>query len=290
MAKERRVILVDLSDTHAGSKLALMSPEVTLHDEDEAGNLVKYAPELTASQRHLWNVYQKCINFTSEYAEKDEILVIHNGDLTQGTKYPRALVSTRVSDQVAIAVENLSPWLELPNVKYLRISIGTGAHNLTEGATELLAAQVLKERFPKKSIEVLYHGLLFVNDVPIDYAHHGPFPGSRAWLRGNVARLYLRSLMMDAALAYAPIPSLVMRAHYHTPLQVSENLTAGGQFHESTLLISPSFSMLDDHAHQATHSKDSVSNGIYIAELLPRKVNRIIPMYETIDIRTQETL
>ena len=290
MAKERRVILVDLSDTHAGSKLALMSPDVKLHDEDEAGNLVKYAPELTASQRHLWNVYQKCINFTSEYAEKDEILVIHNGDLTQGMKYPRALVSTRVSDQVAIAVENLSPWLELPNVKHLRISVGTGAHNLTEGATELLAAQVLKERYPKKSVEVLYHGLLTVNDVVIDYAHHGPYPGSRAWLRGNVARYYLKSLMMDAAMSGKPIPQLVLRAHYHTPLQVTENMTVQGQFKEATLLISPSFSMLDDHAHQATRSTDTITNGIYLAELLPRTVNRIIPYFKTVDIRTQETI
>ncbi len=286
----RRVILVDLSDTHAGSKLALMSPEARLHDEDENGNLTDYVPEQTASQRHLWNTYLENINFTKDYAGKDEILVIHNGDLTQGMKYPRALVSTRISDQVAIAVENLSPWLELPNVKHLRITVGTGAHNLTEGATELLAAQVLKERFPKKSIEVLYHGLLFVNDVPIDYAHHGPYPGSRAWLRGNVARYYLKSLMMEAAMSGAPIPKLVMRAHYHTPLQVSENITVHGEFVESTLLISPSFSMLDDHAHQATRSADTITNGIYLAELLPRTISRIIPLFKTVDIRTQETL
>ena len=286
----RRVILADLSDTHGGSKLALMSPEVTLHDEDAEGNLVKYSPELTASQQHLWSVYLESINFTKDYAGKDEILVIHNGDLTQGNKYPRALVSTRISDQVAIAVENLSPWLQLPNVKHLRITIGTGAHNLTEGATELLAAQVLKERYPNKTIDVLYHGLLFANDVVIDYAHHGPYPGSRAWLRGNVARYYLKSLMMDAAMSGSPIPQLVLRGHYHTPLQVTENMTVQGQFKEATLLISPSFSMLDDHAHQATRSADTITNGIYIAELLPRTVNRIIPYFKTVDIRTQETI
>jgi len=286
----RRVILVDLSDTHAGLRLALMSPDVQLHDEDQEGNLVTYSPELTASQHHLWNVYLESINFTKNLAGKDEVIVIHNGDLTQGMKYPSALVSSRVSDQVAIAVENLSPWLELPNVTHLRISVGTGAHNLTEGTTELLAAQVLKERYPKKTIEVLYHGLLFVNDVPVDYAHHGPYPGSRAWLRGNVARYYLKSLMMDAVAAGTPIPKLVLRAHYHSPIQVTENMTIAGEFVESTLLISPSFSMLDDHAVQATRSKDSITNGLYLVELLPRTVNRIIPVFDTVDIRTQETL
>ena len=288
--KQKRVVLVDLSDTHAGSKYALMSPESRLYDEDERGNLIPYYPELTASQKYLWDAYLSHIAAVKDLAGKDEIVLIHNGDLTHGIKYPQGLVSSRLSDQVAIAVENLSPWFAMPNLKATRLSIGTGAHNVTEGATEILATQVLKERFQKKNIEVLYHGILNVNDCYVDYAHHGPYPGSRKWLEGNVAKLYLKSLMYSAVFSGLPIPDIVLRAHYHHPVVVKENMTYLSDFHESTLVISPSYSMLGDHGTQATQSTSVVSNGIYAIELFEHRVGQIIPFVSSIDIRTEEKL
>lgn len=288
IVKPRRVILVNLSDTHAGHKLALMGPDVILHDEDEAGNLVEYSPRQTASQKYLWNLYQTHIQNVVDLADGDEICLLHNGDLTQGTKYPRELVSTRVSDQVAIAVNNLSPWFELPNVKVARIVIGTGAHNLTEGATELLAAQVLKASYKDKSLAVLYHGLLSVNGATVDYAHHGPFPGSREWLKGNVARFYLRDLMMREIMDGGAPPDLVLRAHYHQPLVE----TLEQKEYESKLLITPSYAMLDDHSHQATRSVFTVTHGLFAIEIVAGNKPEIDihKFMQSIDIRTVEVI
>jgi len=73
--------------------------------------------------------------------------------------------------------------------------------------------------FKNKDIKMCQHGLLDIDGVTIDYAHHGPFPGSRSWLKGNIARYYLRDLMMREIMNGNSPPKLVVRAHYHTPVE-----------------------------------------------------------------------
>lgn len=51
-----RKIVVLLSDTHGGSNVGLMPPDIVLHDESPDGVLIEYTPELTASQMYLWGL------------------------------------------------------------------------------------------------------------------------------------------------------------------------------------------------------------------------------------------
>ena len=137
-----RKIVALLGDTHAGSKLALMPPDMTLHDEAPNGQVVDLTPEQPASQRYLWEMYRRHIDQTMRIAGRDEVVVVHNGDVCQGNKYPVELVSTRVADQVIIACANLSRWLEHSNVKTMRLMASTGSHAFGEATADILVAEM----------------------------------------------------------------------------------------------------------------------------------------------------
>ena len=50
---QRTIIAVE-SDTHGGNKLGLMHPEVVLEDIQKNGQVRKWVPNMTESQRELW--------------------------------------------------------------------------------------------------------------------------------------------------------------------------------------------------------------------------------------------
>ena len=68
------------------------------------------------------------------FRENVGMILVHNGDLTWGRKYPSELVSTRTADQLLIAVANLEPWGAYPNMHTVRLVHGTDSHAFGEGA------------------------------------------------------------------------------------------------------------------------------------------------------------
>lgn len=286
MKKRNRRILAVHSDTHGGLKIALMNPSTVLYGEDEEGNPIPYQPESTASQKYLWRIYQEHIKKVFEIANGDPLVVLHCGDECNGNKHPDLLVSNRIADQMIIADYNAQPWFEYQNLTAYRQVIGTGAHNFGFGSSGITLTRLLQARNPKVDIKPLYHGLLELDGITFDYAHHGPFPGSRDWLRGNVARFYLRDLMMREIEEGNRPPDVVLRAHYHSP--VYEYLEHGGRISE--LYVLPSYSMLNDHAMQATQSQNQVTHGMLVFEIEDGEIVEKHRLYEKIDIRTKEVL
>lgn len=285
-ATMRRIIVGAGSDFHGGSKFGLMNPDVILYAEDRDGNLSPWHPSPTAAQEYLWELYLSGIERTRALAGDDEIIMIHNGDECHGNTHPQSLVSTRIADQFLIAEANFRPFLALPKVKRARLVAGTGAHNFLEGSSTMIVAQLLAARLPKMDIRPVYHGLLDLDGFTVDYAHHGPHPGSRNWLEGNVARYYLRDLMWSEIRRGRKPPDLVLRGHFHQP--VIETLRVDG--YTSTLMILPSMCLIDDYTRQATRSASSVTNGITNFEIVDGKLLDIYQYNETLDIRTHEVL
>lgn len=281
-----RKILVAIADSHAGHKLALMNPKTTLYDETEAGTRNPYTPASTASQEYLWRLYTGGIQATLNLAHGDDILVLHDGDLTQGDKHPEQMVSTRKADHMEIAQQNLEPWFAAPNVKNLRFALGTGAHNFGEGTAEILVSKILGNLHPDRNVSVCYHGLLDYNGVVIDYAHHGPHPGSRVHLTGNTARFYLRDLMLRDICAGRRPPDLVLRAHYHQ--RVNEVVEVGK--YKSRIMGLPSFCLLGDYAIQHTQSAFEITNGMIVFEMIDGKITGTEEFTQTIDVRTREVI
>jgi len=276
----RKIIAVH-SDTHGGCRVGLLNPATILYYEDDNGNLSPYHPKLNESQSALWKYYSDDIEQVKKFAGDDEILLIHNGDMTHGKKYARQLVSTRDADQIMIAAENLRPWYALPNLKHVRIVAGTGAHNFEENSAEIMIAQMMTTEKQAVDTKVIRHGLIEFGGVKVDCAHHGPFPGSRDWLRGNVAMFYLRDMLYADSTV-----DLVLRSHYHQRVKVMLDWHGATK----TLMITPSYCMLDDHALQATRSAATSDIGMYAYEIIDGKLHDILECVHHIDLRAYERI
>ena len=235
-------------------------------------------------QEWLWNVYNKILEQTTEIAGNDEIVCIHLGDVCHGKKHPAQLMTTRDEDQITIATTALS-WLRALNLRSMVITAGTGAHTFGEASATVAVANRLKHQH-KIPVEVVYHGLFDIDGLIIDAAHHGPGPGSRSWLTGNVARYYLRSLMIADIVANQYPPDLVLRGHFHT--KVNEAVSVGD--YESRIIVCPSLCFISEYARQATKSIPRVTVGGVLFEIDGGHVVGKHWLTDTVDVRTRRTL
>ncbi len=310
-----RKIAVFLADTHAGHRLGLMRPGLELYEEDEAGNLSPYSPELTATQQHLWRAYQDDIQSVRDLADGDEILVFHVGDLTQGKKYPTQLVTTRTADQLTIARANIEEWLHIENVSSLRLVVGTASHILGEASSPVLLLQMLEPAFPDRDLGLCRHGRPVIDGVIVDCAHHGPSSGIREWTQGNQLRYYLKSLVIHDVMRGKHWPHLVIRAHFHKlwPEAISFRLStrvqaalravefgvADGlldelraadqvQVFQSRIVLLPSYCGMGEYGRQATGSSPSLSNGLVAAEIVDGELGGVHYYEREVDLRRGE--
>ena len=286
----QRTILAICSDLHGGHRHGLLNPATSLEEINEKGEKVKdYHPELTPIQRYLWETYIEQIGAVRNLAQDDPLIVILNGDMTAGNKYPQLLVSDRIADQMLIGAANIEPWFGLAP-KAVRLIKGTGAHVFGQGTSEILITQLLKTLHPETSIEVYDHSLISIGGMDVDISHHGPPPGSRAWLKGNEVRYYLKSLMFDELSAGKKPPRLILRGHYHDYIKETVNIRNNGDWYESTLVITPSFAYVDNHGRQSVKSPARITHGMVVVEIVNGELLQITPLTKTVDIRSRETL
>lgn len=287
----RRHILVAMADSHGGMNQGLLSPETVLERDDESGQIHSYSPQLTPFQELLYRLYINHVEQVKQLAGKDQIIFLHVGDLTQGNRFEENWVTSRLSDQIIIAYYNLRPWMKLKNVRTVRISKGTGVHVFKEGSSEILVSKLLVAENPAKSILCIYHGLMKIDDFVVDYAHHGPPAGSREWLKGNVARLYLSDVMKRSLKRGRQPPDLVIRAHYHEYSRAI-HIEQWGNNDEyiSNIVTLPSYCGGGDNGIKASRSRDALHIGLLAFEIVNGKLLDIHRFYETIDLRTEETV
>ena len=284
----KRTILVVMSDSHGGFKLGLMQPETMLYSRTPTGENEMYRPAMNEWQTYIANHYRDGIEMVAELADGDPVIVVHNGDPTHGDKHKEQLVSTRNADQIIIARDNLEPWMDFTNLLAFRLTASTNSHVFGESTADLLIAELLRSRYKHHDIEVIDHGLLTIDGAPVDVAHHGPGPGSRFWLKGNIARYYLRSLMMSEAMAGRPVPALVVRSHFHEPIVETVNMRIGGERHTSTIVITPALCGLSGYGQQATKSVHAITTGFMAVEFVNGKILEIHEWTQTADIRTKQ--
>jgi hypothetical protein len=285
----KRAIIAICSDLHGGHKHGLMNPDTVLDETNEKGEIIgDYHPEMTPIQKYLWDVYIKGIAEIKRIAGVDPLYVVLNGDLTAGNKYPQLLVSDRIADQFVIAADNCIPWYEPGAPKAVRIIKGTGAHVFNQGTSEIMVSTLLNAKYPGVSTKVMDHGLFNFGGVEMDVSHHGPVAGSRVWLKGNEARYYLRSAMMEEIVAGKCPPRIYFRGHYHEETEETLIIKANGNRYKSTLVITPSFAFIDNHARQMVKSPARISHGMFAVEVVDGELLRTIPLTHTIDIRSHE--
>lgn len=274
-----------MSDPHAGFSQGLANPETVLRDaltgEENPINL-------NTAQSILWKIFSTGLEEISHLAGKDEIFAFCMGDITHGNKHLGEQVSTRMSDQTKIAFHNFIPVMELKQLKRLRIGIGTGAHEYGEGTSDDILTWMLRLKYPKKDTRTFYHGLAKIGGIIVDYAHHGPAPGSRNWTKGNSAKAYLMSMMMSDLDAGVEPPNLVLRGHYHTYVKEWCGISRNGNDYESWIMIMPALCLLGDYGKQITSSVYRISPGLVAVEVINEKINATYRYSTTLDLRTHE--
>ncbi len=269
--------------------MGLCNPD-TILENIENGNKTKYSPQLSETQKWMWEVYEWGISETIQLAGIDDIVLLHDGDPTHGKASFLQLMSSQLSDQLLMAQANIERWLRYPNVKVVRFGVGTGLHELGEGSASILIANALTGKYPDMDISVVYHGLLDLDGFLIDYAHHGPFIGSRKWLEGNELRYYLRSIMISEIMEGRTPPHLVVRGHYHVYRREFLEICANGKTYDSWAVLLPGFTFKDDYTRRATRSEFKQTVGMMAFEILDGHLYQTHRFTKTIDIRTKEII
>lgn len=286
-------------DTHTVHRFGLLNPDTVLHEEDEVGNLVEFTPNLNAVQQFLWKLYTENRQAIVDIVGEKPLTVIHGGDLGHGQKHPEQLMSTRWHDQIRAGVDILDCWPQLPNLRALRVLMGTGAHS-PEGSVELLAVDMLQERYPEVDIAAVGHNLIhlggemasrqMVDGIVIDAAHHGPGPGIREWTEGNQVRYYMRSLIFQDIRNGRQPPDLILRFHRHSFIWETLHYYYRGSLRTSHGFICPSMCGMSYYARQATKSQAVNDFGMFLAGIENGMVARVWPLAMRLDIRTEEWL
>jgi hypothetical protein len=249
-----------------------------------------WSPQPTESQLWIWEQYTKHIKELKHLAGKDEIVVLVGGDITHGKMYSdKERVSVREYDDYAIAADALSELARLKNVKRMRLVKGTGSHVFSHGTAELVVARILEAEH-EVDAKVAYHYLLNIRGVNFDIAHHGPGPGIRKWLQGNILRYYVRSLVIQALMEQEPVPDVLLRWHFHQYVPDTHEFRSNGQTYTTLARICPSYSYIDDHARKVVKSPSKLTVGMLAFELVDGKVKSEHEFLSSIDLRRKEVL
>jgi hypothetical protein len=114
--------------------------------------------------------------------------------------------------------------------------------------------------------------------------------GSREWLKGNIARFYLRDLMLaELKLGNTP-PKLVLRAHVHDYTVETLVELWGEREVTSKLYLLPSFCGVSDYVRKMSQSKFIVRNGMIAFEIIDGVICRVYPLIKAKDLRTHERI
>lgn len=295
MTKAKRTIIAIRGDTQVGHSGGLVNPDTQIPDLDidESGRYIvtgwrRIQPR--PIQRKLWDWHEQDRSAIRDLADKDEIVFLEMGDLTQGGIFKDDLDQIGLNEQVTMSRWICTPWLDIPNVKRMYIAKGTGVHLWGMGATETLLTAQLNSLYPKKKVKISDHWMLNMDGFRMDVAHHGNGVGIRNWTRGNVFDLYLKSILMDDINVSDYIPNVVLRAHYHEFVYRRAIHQVKDKLWELPGFVTPPYCFIGDHATKVCKSPAFMGVGMMALEIINGKLYDWHRFTHYVDLRIEEKL
>jgi len=296
MPKYKRVILVPVGDKQAGHNGALVNPAaelpvVELDKETRTRIVTGYEyPKITSLQADMWIWHNEDRLEIARLAGRDPIIYIGMGDETQGGVFQDNLAEVSLSRQYLISYYNMLPWMEMKQLKAVYFVKGTAVHLWGDGDTETLLTHQLANEFKDKTVKMAPHWELNIDGFRVDVAHHGPGTGIREWTKGNVLRLYTRSLMDYLDKNRKPIPDLLLRGHFHEPISEVVTLNKDLETVRCEAWITPAQCFIGAHGQKATQSVSHMQIGMLAFEIINNRILETHRFMHSIDLRAEERI
>lgn len=198
-------VVVVIGDLHAGSSVALCTPEhPTVDDGMWKANPVQ-----------LW-MYERWVEATTQWLPRvidgRPFAVVVNGDCIEGLHHgTKQVISNATSDHVDLAVNLLGPVAE--GADRLFMVRGTSAH-VGHDSESKIGIRLGAER-PAGSREYAAHNWRFeVAGKVIDASHHMP-TSARPWTEATGLGTSMQSAVLESVRAREPVADVYLRAHRH---------------------------------------------------------------------------
>lgn len=198
-------VVVVIGDLHAGSSVALCTPEHPVVDDGV----------WKANRAQLW-MYERWIEATTQWLPGviggRPFAVVVNGDCIEGLHHQtKQVISNATSDHVSLAINLLGPVTE--DADALFMVRGTSAH--VGHDSESAIGMALGAERQEGSRDYAYHNWRFeVCGKVIDAAHHMP-TSARPWTESTGLGGAMQAAVLESVRAKEAVADIYLRAHRH---------------------------------------------------------------------------
>lgn len=223
--------ILDISDTHCGSELAILPPSFRLHNNRK--------PHFTDLNGWLWECWEDWQGaWADKYIRWDECLLVINGDATEGVHHGgKQIVSDNPLDHVTMAEHLFAPLVE----KAADVVVVEGTECHTGSNEHSLALKLGAIQNPNTGQPAWDRLVMDVQGTRCHFSHHMPTT-SRPYLEGNGLSITLGTERQEAVINGEKPPQVVGKAHRH---RYGEFLDAAGH-----CFATPPWQGLTRHGHK----------------------------------------
>lgn len=220
-----------VSDRHTGHKQGTSNPSSKM-DEDVPLPLYPTAES-------LWEIVETAAEWVNTNCKNYDKWLIDLGECIQGNDKKDDLLITDLDVQIRLSKEALIPFLGMKKMKGVRFLQATSWHEISNGAASKLLKEQVKFEYPKLDVKHMNQSRILVDDVLMEFTHHGSGTSKRKYLEGNSAFLDAKDRIIHHIVEGKRCPDLSFSAHTHKPSKAQASILSNGDYISNTQIITP---------------------------------------------------
>jgi hypothetical protein len=268
------------SDFHSGSNMALF-PNRFIQFQHQ-----NHTP--TRKQKEIWRHFEKCTEYAKLNRKNRRLLVVHDGDAIDGTKFGIQTVTVKTDEQADIHIELMDYFLRKTGFSQKRddkLFYVTGTESHVGDDENKIAKDLSAEKNGREY--VFDHLELEVNGRLLWFLHHGKKRGTGA-NEGNALRNWLRDVHIDCEKVGKRTPDLIISGHVHTPTYANYVYRKGSSFRLIHGVICPSWQAKTRFAYKVAPVDVNEVGATFIEIKADGEIR--MPHFELLDTKTNEVV